>query len=259
MTLSFDHAIILVRDLDSAIADYQTLGFTVFYGGQHAGGKTHNALIVFQDGTYLELLAPTSPALLDSIDPDDRSNFLFLFAQGEGFGGFALQSDDLAGDVAAMQARGVEVQLSPPNGCTRADGVELRWQSAMLPNTMTPFFIEDLTPRKLRVPDDVDKVTHANGAVRTLALRVAAENLDDGIQYYENILGCPPYPLNPNNDPETPTYATFDMSNHGLIIDSKPNAARPFRLNLLSPKIREVDEHLDPQLTHNAPITLQLF
>ncbi|MBI5670455.1 MAG: VOC family protein [Chloroflexi bacterium] len=173
MALRFDHAIILVHDLDAASAGYRHRGFTVVYGGQHAGGKTHNALIVFQDGTYLELLAPTDRTLLNAIDPSDRSNFLYLFQHGEGFGGYALQSDDLMSDVTALQARGLAVQLRPEGGRTRPDGTTLRWQTAAFPDTMTPFLIQDLTPRRLRVPDDARVTTHTNGALGTVQVTLA--------------------------------------------------------------------------------------
>jgi hypothetical protein len=57
--LKLDHVIIAVRELDQAVADYIALGFSAIYGGRHASGATHNALVCFQDGAYLELLAPT--------------------------------------------------------------------------------------------------------------------------------------------------------------------------------------------------------
>jgi catechol 2,3-dioxygenase-like lactoylglutathione lyase family enzyme len=57
MTLPLDHVVILVAELERAIADYTTLGFTVQRGGTHAGGSTHNALVGFADGSYLELIA----------------------------------------------------------------------------------------------------------------------------------------------------------------------------------------------------------
>ncbi|MBN8592513.1 MAG: VOC family protein [Anaerolineae bacterium] len=167
MTLRFDHAVVCVVNLEEAIEDFRGLGFNPITGGTHAGGKTHNALIVFRDGTYLELLAPTSPDLLTDLDPADRSSFLFLFAEGEGFRGYALVSDDLEADTIAMQARGISVELQPPNGRARPDGVQLRWRSAYLneqSGTMTPFFLQDLTPRNLRVPDEPTITTHPNGA-----------------------------------------------------------------------------------------------
>ncbi len=143
--LRFDHAVILVNDLEKGTEDYRALGFNVFYGGKHADGKTHNALIVFRDGTYLELLAPTDPTLLQSIDPSDQNGFLPMFQNGEGFGGYALLSNDLKSDVRDMQNRGLNVQMRPAGGRARPDGKELRWRSAMIEGTMTPFFIEDDT------------------------------------------------------------------------------------------------------------------
>lgn len=185
MSLSFDHAIILVNDLEQASAAYREAGFNVIYGGQHAGGKTHNALIVFRDGTYLELLAPTDPDLLRVIDPADRSSFLFLFEQGEGFGGYALQSDNLEADTAALQTRGLRVELRPPGGRARPDGRQLRWRMATFPDTMTPFFIQDITPRSLRVPDDAGTTTHPNGTLGVACLILQASPVQWAL--YRNI------------------------------------------------------------------------
>ena len=59
-----DHLVILVGELEDAIASYEELGFRVTPGGEHADGLTRNALVPFADGTYLELVA--------FIDPDDE-------------------------------------------------------------------------------------------------------------------------------------------------------------------------------------------
>jgi catechol 2,3-dioxygenase-like lactoylglutathione lyase family enzyme len=191
-SLVFDHAIILVHDLEKATSDYRALGFNVFFGGEHVGGKTHNALIVFQDGTYLELLAPTDPALLENIDPNDRANFLFMFARGEGFGGYAMCASDLQAEVDRMQARGLSVNLRPPNGRARPDGQQLRWRSAMFEGTMTPFFIQDDTPRNLRVTDDSAQTLQPNGVTGVAGIMVASNNLNNEIVRYSAILDAPP-------------------------------------------------------------------
>ena len=60
--LGLDHIVIAVADLDTAIADFRSLGFTVQPGGRHPGRTSHNALIVFADGAYFELIAWTAPA-----------------------------------------------------------------------------------------------------------------------------------------------------------------------------------------------------
>ena len=99
MLTRLDHLVVLVRDLDRAIRDYETLGFTVTPDGEHADGLTSNALIPFKDGSYLELVA--------FLDPDDpRDNVWgwrpFLFSSG-GLIDYCLASDDLGTDVRSLE------------------------------------------------------------------------------------------------------------------------------------------------------------
>ena len=56
MFLGIDHLVIVVKDLQQAANDYQQLGFTVVPGGKHPVGS-HNVLISFADGSYLEVIA----------------------------------------------------------------------------------------------------------------------------------------------------------------------------------------------------------
>lgn len=67
MSLCLDHAIVAVHDLEQAIHDHRSLGFTVIPGGVHANRATHNALIAFANGTYLELLAATGDATAGAV------------------------------------------------------------------------------------------------------------------------------------------------------------------------------------------------
>ncbi|WP_373788558.1 VOC family protein, partial [Delftia acidovorans] len=62
MALPLDHIVIAVQDLEAAVADYRALGFQVAIGGRHPGRTSHNALVVFADGAYLEIIAWTAPA-----------------------------------------------------------------------------------------------------------------------------------------------------------------------------------------------------
>lgn len=50
-----DHVVIVVSRLEPAVRKFRGLGFTVTLGGEN--GPTHNALIAFKDGTYIELIA----------------------------------------------------------------------------------------------------------------------------------------------------------------------------------------------------------
>lgn len=247
MSLRFDHAVILVRDLQAAIADYQALGFNVFFGGEHAGGKTHNALIVFQDGAYLELLAPTKPEFIQQVDPADRSSFLFMFADGEGFGGYALLADNLAAETEAMQKRGLNVQMRTPGGRLRPDGQELRWRSAMIGSTMTPFFIQDDTPRNLRVPDDSEKTAQANGVTGVVGIEIGTPDLGVGIERYQHILGNIPAQ---RDDAQ----AKFLENGFELTLRANPNVETD-ALSII--RLRgDQNKVLEKALTHGAHIEL---
>ncbi len=224
MTLHFDHAIILVKDLYKGIEHYKKAGFNPFFGGVHAGGKTHNALIIFADGTYLELLAPTTPELLDNLDPNDYSSFLFLLAQGEGLGGYALFSDNLTADVEAMNQRGLAVVLKPTNGRARPDGQELRWRTATRDNgSMTPFFLQDETSRNLRVPDDEATTTQRNGIRRISSLTIAVPDLVTAIEQYQQITGL-------QNSFVDETTAHLLLDNVKLILSLEPDLGADAKL-----------------------------
>lgn len=169
MLRQLDHVVYVVRDLSMAIDDHRRRGFTVTPGGEHANGVTHNALVPFVDGSYLELIgfrdlqrAPSNP-------------WWTVAASGGGFAAFALLSDDLAADAAAL----VELVTSPPQqgGRIRPDGVELRWQTAQL-RAPLPFIIEDITSRQLRVPGGA-AADHANGASGIASVVLGAIDISD--------------------------------------------------------------------------------
>ncbi|MDH5265076.1 MAG: VOC family protein, partial [Betaproteobacteria bacterium] len=65
MKFGLDHVVIAVADLAKAVEDYRALGFTVQIGGRHPGRTSHNALVVFEDGAYLELIAWQEPGLAE--------------------------------------------------------------------------------------------------------------------------------------------------------------------------------------------------
>ena len=70
--LRLDHVVIAVADLERAVGLCSHAGFTVVPGGRHPGRNTRNALIVFEDGAYLELITYTVPS------PDERSTSALL-------------------------------------------------------------------------------------------------------------------------------------------------------------------------------------
>ncbi len=190
--LKFDHAIIAVFDLETAMKDFSAAGFTVFFGGEHKGGHTHNALIVFADGGYLELIAPTDPALFSSDAREAGGNFLSVFKAGEGFVGYVFQTTDIAMEVERLRAHDLPIDLPKSGGRQRADGQQLKWQAAMFPGTTTPFYIADVTPRELRVPADTDKTTHANGVSGVAGIVVTVPDINALTEQYQKMLQLEP-------------------------------------------------------------------
>ena len=183
MTLPIDHVVILVADLERAIADYTTLGFNVQRGGTHAAGTTHNALVGFADGSYLELIAFLKP------DPTHRWG-AFAARGHEGYVDFALLPPSVGEVVARAKASGVAYQGPFDGGRTTLDGQVLKWQIGTPPSADLPFLCGDLTPRALRVREGEVRV-HPNGITGIQAMVVGVADLAASQRRYAALLGQP--------------------------------------------------------------------
>ena len=181
MPLKLDHIVIAVHDLERTIADYGALGFHVLRGGDHPGRATHNALVVFGDGSYFEVIAWRQAS------PGERW-WQLLQKHGEGIVDFALLPRDTAATVAGAKERGLLLEGPLDGGRVRPDGERLRWQTARAPSADLPFLCGDLTPRALRVPEGEVRV-HANGALGVASLAVAVRDLDATLARYRALLG----------------------------------------------------------------------
>src|SRR5919197_4046420 len=124
--LALDHIVILVGDLSAASADYTALGFTVAPGGEHADGLSHNALIPFADGSYLELISFRGPV------PEDHP--FYRPGMVEGLVTYALLPGDIARVVAEAGERGLALSGPTPGGRVRPDGQRIAWQTARPPS-----------------------------------------------------------------------------------------------------------------------------
>jgi catechol 2,3-dioxygenase-like lactoylglutathione lyase family enzyme len=177
MLTGIDHLVVVVPDLDRATASYRELGFTVVPGGRHPVG-THNALIAFADESYLELIA------FYQANPEHR--WWAPLQQGGGLVDFCLRTDNLAADVAAFRAAGVELDDPRPLTRTRPDGYRLAWVLA-IPVTrqrgVAPFLIQDETPREERVPREM---RHANGVTGIGSVTVAVTSADAVARWYQS-------------------------------------------------------------------------
>jgi len=180
MPLGIDHCVIAVKDLETAIASYTELGFTVVRGGKHNIG-THNALIAFQDGSYLELIA--------FLNPVEGHPWYKALAKGGGLVDFCGRTHDIDHDVHAYRAAGASIGDPFAMTRTRPDGYELKWKLATPDapfNGLVPFVIWDETPRDERVPRDR---THRNGVTGIKRIAIACHELNKTAELYHRILG----------------------------------------------------------------------
>lgn len=156
--MKLDHVVVAVNNLDEAMRDYQSLGFTVVKGGVHANRATENALIVFSDGTYIELLARTGEAPVPGL-----VDFSQMLDDSEGLKGFALGTDDIDADIERLRAKSFNIGDVISGERRRQDGTLIQWKLALIDDGFSPFLIQDVTPRELRVPTDPAITTHRNG------------------------------------------------------------------------------------------------
>lgn len=240
MAFSLDHVVIAVRDLEQAIQDYRDLGFIVMFGGKHTHSPTHNALIYFKTGAYIELLAR-----IEGTAQPGGVDFSPLVDGGEGLTGYCLGTTDLDADLAAMRARGIPAEHSIDGGRKRADGAQLQWKTGRIGNSFTPFFIQDVTQRELRVPTDPALTTHPNGVTALVGVEVVTPLNDAVIERYQHMLGIPP-----DEVALSAASRTFTLTSGHLVLTS-PEAT--------APPAPDEPSTLDDDLAESTKITSHTF
>lgn len=182
---------ICVPELGRGVEAYRRLGFDVQPGGEHPGKGTHNAIAFGQDD-YLELLAVRDREEYRANNM--HGGLLEFLEQGGGLRYVVVQSDDLAADVAAMRARGVDVN-GPLDGARRTpSGQALRWKAATLGerNPLPVFFIQHVTPLAERRNQAPDAGRHPNGMQRIERCYIVVDDLEAAAGQYRKVLGVEP-------------------------------------------------------------------
>ncbi|RMZ92483.1 hypothetical protein DV736_g303, partial [Chaetothyriales sp. CBS 134916] len=210
-----DHVVLL---LDSTafetVPSWLNDNFRVIEGGTHQGGSSKNKLIVFSDGTYLELFtwiskpvefnhwADKPPGLIDfaltTLRPFNAQK-MYQVVQAN------LSRPGGDGDLG--------VKLSEPlaGGRKTPDGQEVRWETTRAVYTEgkntpssdlfptgridTPFFCHDLTPRIVRVPFDNQEITtHPSKAegIAGVDVLVPSDKLSQYSDLYSSFTGEAP-------------------------------------------------------------------
>ena len=218
MFTGIDHVMICVPDLSEGTAQFAKMGFNIYPGGAHPGKGTHNA-IALNNKDYIELLAVRDAAeYAASGKPGTRNTGLTDFvAAGGGIRFVAIQSDDLAADVAAMRARGVDVGDVTPGSRRTPEGLELKWQSAVLgPKHPLPlFFIQHITPMETRRKQVPVAGNHPNGVFTLERTYIVTNDVESAAAEYAKVLGMA-QPKTVKGTVIMSDMSVFQLGEHGL-------------------------------------------
>lgn len=148
MDLVIDHVTIAERDLEPIRQAFEALGLPPVYGGAHSTGGTHMAMVGFDDGSYIELIAAREPGQFGG-------QWARQIEADAGPCAWAARASGIDAEAARMAALGARVDGPVEMNRERPDGVRVEWRLAYLgegtPGNLLPFLIEDRTPRELRV------------------------------------------------------------------------------------------------------------
>ncbi len=251
-----DHIVILVDDLDLASRDYTALGFSVVNGGKHADGLTQNALIAFEDGSYLELLNFLSP-------PPNGHLFARSAQSAEGIISYALLPDDIEADIARARQHGLHIRGPIRGGRLRPDGLEIAWQTGRADHPALPFLCADLTPRDLRVPHGPAQL-HANGVSGIAEVAVLVDDLEEAARLYSALLGDTAEVAREYGQ-HAPDVVRFKLAHATLNLHPARNTAEQRRLKSHGPGAHALTllsthpgaESLDTERTHGVEMDLK--
>ena len=190
MVTRFDHVVIGVRNLDTAIQHYRQLGFDVRSGGRHTGMGTHNAIIRF-GLDYIELLAIYDEAEVRASRLGGQALLDFLHEREGGLLGYALATADI--EQEAERFHETEFPEEEPFAMQRLrpDGRLLTWR-LLIPSGVCwrrpwPFLIQWDAPDEQRLSWEEPGV-HPNGAIGWIRAAVAVHNLESATALYQRQL-----------------------------------------------------------------------
>lgn len=187
-SLAFDHVVIYVPNLEQAIKQFTDLGFTVQFGGEHE--HTVNALIVFNDQFYIELLSLKSTwrrpllllaarlGLINLISKSKKTiswRLLPWVTMPYGPIDWCLRSDNIKSILKRLKPTALPILKNQSYQRIRPDGQHVKWFLGGAKNIDLPYLIQDRTAVSLRVPLDLH-TEHANGAKYLRKIKISPKN-----------------------------------------------------------------------------------
>ena len=164
--IGIDHAVIMVRDLDQAAANWKRLGFTVSPRGTHSAKMGSGNYTIMLDPDYIELLG-----VLAETEHNAPAR-AFLARRGEGIERVAFTAVDSAAGAEEIRGRGFEPvgptdferPVTMPAGSLSAAKFRIfQWPVTEAPAGMRIFACQHKTRETVWIPE---LMKHANAAKR---------------------------------------------------------------------------------------------
>jgi hypothetical protein len=171
--IGIDHAVVMVRDLDQAAANWKRLGFTISPRGTHSTHMGTGNYTMMLDPDYIELLGVLSPT-------EHNAPARALLEKREGIERVAFTAIDSAAGADEIRARGLapigptdfERPVTMPDGkLSAAKFRTFQWPVAEAPAGMRIFACQHKTRETVWIPE---LMKHANGAKRLKQVLLAA-------------------------------------------------------------------------------------
>jgi hypothetical protein len=185
VTLELDHAVICGSNLDTLRQAFTDVGLTPDLGGPHGNGITQMAILGFDDGSYIELLAPAKPGA------SAGSEWAKFLSEDAVTCAWAVGTNVLLQEVDRLKKAGIAVKPPERGSRKRPDGMSIEWMAADVgngtPGSTLPFVIEDQTPRAWRVQTSASVQGAPVSGVENVVLGV--NNLDASIALFRRAYG----------------------------------------------------------------------
>jgi hypothetical protein len=161
--IGIDHAVVMVRDLDKAAANWNRLGFTLSPRGTHSAHMGTGNYTIMLDPDYVELLGVLAPT-------EHNAPARAMLEKHEGIERVAFTAVDAAAGAEEIRARGLvpvgptdfERPVTMPDA--RLSAAKFRtflWPTAEAPAGMRIFACQHKTRETVWIPE---LMKHANGA-----------------------------------------------------------------------------------------------
>jgi predicted enzyme related to lactoylglutathione lyase len=185
VVLELDHVSVCGSSLDTLRQAFTDVGMIPDFGGPHGNGVTQMALVGFDDGTYLELIAPIKAGVTAG------SDWAKFMAEDAVPCAWAVGTNVLLQEVDRLKKVGIAVTSPAAGSRKRSDGMAVEWKTAGVgsgtPGSVLPFIIEDETPRAWRVQASASVAGAPVSGVENVVLGVS--NLDASIALFRKAYG----------------------------------------------------------------------